>query len=408
MLGTPSAYSQETKSIPPSPVALVVKLGMSEDGAVTSEWIEAIRQRHDEEALSAIQAIKKRLSEEEALWAGLIKRKVSTWLAMIDSLQIPFQAITPPDTVAILLGNLGGEDAFVYSDTTICFDLSKLHSYYGSASTTANSGRIDRFFAHEFTHLLHKAWRKKHGLKLESPFEYALWECLTEGLGNYRSLSDKWILAGGKLTQHAHEVLSRLQPIFIKRLSALEHATAAEAAPLLEGLSMGPFDQKWGALTVALWLVQEARKASGEVLELMCGTGRVSLPLVEAGVSLTCVDSSPQMLNVLRQKLDARHLSANVQEMDVCALALPQRFDLLFIPFHSFSEILSPDDQHTTLEHVRDHLSDNGRFICTLHNPVVRRQSVDSQLRLVNSACFPTSTPCWCGSNRLMPVMKRW
>lgn len=259
ILGTTPASSQETKSILVPPIALVVKLGMSDDGAVTSKWIEAIRQRHDEEALSAILASKKRLSEEEALWAGLIKGKVSTWLTMIDSLQIPFQAVTPPDTVAILLGNLGGEDAFVNADTTICFDLSKLHSYYGSAATTANSSRIDRFFAHEFTHLLHKAWRKKHGLKLQSPFEFALWECLTEGLGNYRSLSDKWTLAGGKLTPYAQEVLARLQPIFVERLSALEHANDADAKPLLKGLSMGPFDQKWGALTVALWLAQEAK-----------------------------------------------------------------------------------------------------------------------------------------------------
>ncbi|MGH7455464.1 MAG: hypothetical protein ACRENG_29190 [bacterium] len=259
LLGTTTAYSQETKSLSSPSIAFIVQLGMSDDGAVTSEWIEAIRQRHDDEALAAILASKKRLSEEEALWAGLIKRKVSTWLTMIDSLQIPFQAITPPDTVAILLGNLGGEDAFVYSHVTICFDLNKLHSQYGAASTNVNSSRIDRFFAHEFTHLLHKAWRKKHGLELESPFEYALWECLTEGLGNYRSLSDKWILEGGKLTPHAQEVLSRVQPIFVKRLSALEQATAEEAAPLLEGLSMGPFDQKWGALTVALWLAQEAK-----------------------------------------------------------------------------------------------------------------------------------------------------
>ena len=27
----------------------------------------------------------------------------------------------------------------------------------------------------------------------------------------------------------------------------------------MDGLSMGPFEQKWGALTVALWLAQEAR-----------------------------------------------------------------------------------------------------------------------------------------------------
>jgi hypothetical protein len=57
----------------PQETAYVVKLGMSEDGAVTSEWIEAIRQRHADEALAAILASKKRISEEEALWAGLVK-----------------------------------------------------------------------------------------------------------------------------------------------------------------------------------------------------------------------------------------------------------------------------------------------------------------------------------------------
>ncbi len=70
ILGTTTAYSQETKGIPSPPIAFVVKPGMSEDGAVTSEWIEAIRQRHDVEALVAILANKKRLSEEEALLIG--------------------------------------------------------------------------------------------------------------------------------------------------------------------------------------------------------------------------------------------------------------------------------------------------------------------------------------------------
>ncbi|MCG3118071.1 MAG: hypothetical protein ALAOOOJD_00205 [bacterium] len=294
MLGTTPAYSQEPKSIPP--VALVIKLGMSDDGAVTAEWIEAIRQRHDEEELLAIQISKKRLSEGEALWADLVKKKVLTWLAMIDSLQLPFQAVTPPDTVAILLGNHGGEDAFVNSDTTIGFDLSKLHSLYGSASTTANNGRIDRLFAHEFTHVLHKAWRKKHGLELKSPFEFALWECLTEGLGNYRSLSDKWTLAGGKLTPHAQEVLSRLQPIFVERISALEHANAEGAAPLLKGLSMGPFDQKWGALTVALWLAQETQ-----------GDDHNLQPWVEAG---------PAGVLILAQKYLPEDLKGEMPKVD--------------------------------------------------------------------------------------------
>ncbi len=94
-------------------------------------------------------------------------------------------------------------------------------------------------------------------MEFKSPFEFALWECLTEGLGNYRSLSDKWLQVDGVLTLHAQEVLQRLQPIFVERLAALEPASQEKAAGLMEGLSSGAFEKKWGALRVALWLAQE-------------------------------------------------------------------------------------------------------------------------------------------------------
>jgi len=41
-------------------------------------------------------------------------------------------------------------------------------------------------------------------------------------------------------------------------------------------------------LDVSFYL-EEAGKVVGKVLELMCGTGRISVPLVEAGVDLTLV-----------------------------------------------------------------------------------------------------------------------
>ena len=47
------------------------------------------------------------------------------------------------------------------------------------------------------------------------------------------------------------------------------------------------------------FFLAEAKAVPGPVLELMAGTGRVSLPLVEAGVPLTCVDASGAMLSRL-------------------------------------------------------------------------------------------------------------
>jgi hypothetical protein len=48
-------------------------------------------------------------------------------------------------------------------------------------------------------------------------------------------------------------------------------------------------------------------------------------------------------------------------------------------------EIIDPADQRAALDAVFSPLEPGGRFICTLHNPAVRRRSVDGVLRLVGS-----------------------
>ena len=123
------------------------------------------------------------------------------------------------------------------------------------------------------------------------------------------------------------------------------------------------------------FFLREAKRAAGAVLELTAGTGRVSIPLLLAGIDLTCVDSSQAMLSVLRDKLRTEELSAEVIQADLCELSLDRQFDLIFIPFHSFAEITDPTQQRQALSRIHDHLSDEGRFICTLHNPPVRLQS---------------------------------
>jgi SAM-dependent methyltransferase len=119
-----------------------------------------------------------------------------------------------------------------------------------------------------------------------------------------------------------------------------------------------------------------------EVLELMSGTGRLSIPLLEAGVRLTCVDYSPDMLAVLRRKLEIKGLAATIIESNVARLALPQKYDLALLPFHSFAELLIKEDQEHALMGICDSLAEAGRFICTLHNPASRLKSCDGALRL--------------------------
>jgi SAM-dependent methyltransferase len=137
------------------------------------------------------------------------------------------------------------------------------------------------------------------------------------------------------------------------------------------------------------FFLTEAKKTSGEVLELMSGTGRVSIPLIEAGVKLTCVDLSAGLNAILEDKLQKMGLKADVYQMDVCELELQKKFDMVIIPFSSFAHITSPDDQRKALAHIRQHLISGGTFICTLGNPKLRQKSVDGQLRLFRKYPLP-------------------
>lgn len=137
------------------------------------------------------------------------------------------------------------------------------------------------------------------------------------------------------------------------------------------------------------FFIKETKKVSGEVLELMSGTGRVSIPLVEAGVKLTCVDLSAESNSILENKLRQKGLKADVYQMDICELELNKKFDLVIIPFHSFAHITSLDEQRKALARIKKHLMPNGTFICTLGNPKVRQQAVDGQLRLAMKYPLP-------------------
>lgn len=114
----------------------------------------------------------------------------------------------------------------------------------------------------------------------------------------------------------------------------------------------------------------------GPILELTCGTGRVSLPLVAAGHDLVCVDYAPAMLRVLRERLRGAELEARVVCQDIRRLGLRRRFPTVILPFHALAELVEPADRAAALGAIAAVIGDGGEFICTLHNPVVRRRSL--------------------------------
>jgi SAM-dependent methyltransferase len=126
-----------------------------------------------------------------------------------------------------------------------------------------------------------------------------------------------------------------------------------------------------------------AGSCSGPVLELMAGTGRVSKAIFDCCPNLTCVDISRKMLRRLSRGFAGAKRRPNVVCADVRSLPLEICYDLVIIPFNSFTELTEPTAQLRALGEVHRVLSQHGTFICTVHNPVVRVRSLDGMERLL-------------------------
>jgi len=103
-----------------------------------------------------------------------------------------------------------------------------------------------------------------------------------------------------------------------------------------------------------------AKAAGGPVLDVACGTGRIMLPCLKAGVDVEGLDLFPGMLTRLRQKASALGLSPRLHQCSMSSFRLARRFALIMIPFNTFVHNLTSEDQIATLQTCRDHLQPGG------------------------------------------------
>jgi ubiquinone/menaquinone biosynthesis C-methylase UbiE len=116
-----------------------------------------------------------------------------------------------------------------------------------------------------------------------------------------------------------------------------------------------------------------AREAGGPVLELACGTGRVALPLAEAGLDVTGVDDADAMLAIAQRKADAAPAALRdrltLVNGDMTALDLGRKFGLVFVAFRSFQLLPTVEQQRQALQAMRRHLRPGGRLALHLFDP---------------------------------------
>jgi SAM-dependent methyltransferase len=107
-------------------------------------------------------------------------------------------------------------------------------------------------------------------------------------------------------------------------------------------------------------IVHDAAGPGASVLELGCGAGRITHPLVALGHPVVAVDESPEMLTHVR---GAETVCARIED-----LALGRHFDVVLLASH----LINTDDIPTRtafLAACRRHVADDGGVIIQQHAP---------------------------------------
>ena len=124
------------------------------------------------------------------------------------------------------------------------------------------------------------------------------------------------------------------------------------------------------------WYAQHLPRDAGLLLELMCGSGRLLVPLATQGFKLHGVDSSAAMLASCEARVAASGIAAPLFRQDLTQLNLPFRYAAAFVAVGSFQLITAPGAALLALQRVRAHLVDPGLLLLDMFVPA------ESELRL--------------------------
>jgi SAM-dependent methyltransferase len=128
------------------------------------------------------------------------------------------------------------------------------------------------------------------------------------------------------------------------------------------------YDQEDPSDTGVAFYSALAGEAGGSVLEIACGTGRVTIPIAKLGFPTTGLDIVPGMLERARSKsagLPVRWVEADARTFD-----LHEQFHFIFLTGNAFQAFVTNAEQEASLQRVHAHLHNEGLFAFETRNPL--------------------------------------
>jgi len=113
-----------------------------------------------------------------------------------------------------------------------------------------------------------------------------------------------------------------------------------------------------------------ARRNGNPILELGCGTGRVTMALAKDGLHVIGLDINANMLSILRKRTSSGIPKLSILQADMTNFHLALPFALIIMPCNTYST-LSRNNREASLRSACRHLLPSGTFAVSLPNPMV-------------------------------------
>jgi SAM-dependent methyltransferase len=138
-----------------------------------------------------------------------------------------------------------------------------------------------------------------------------------------------------------------------------------------------------------------AKQSGGPVLEIACGTGRVSLPIAREGIAIDGVDNSLPMLRVLKSHIEDEPAEIRrritLHQGDMRHFRLNKKFPLVIIPFRPLQHMYTADDQLKALTTAAFHLGKAGILAFDVFYPKMELISARIGQEIVDLEWHPSS-----------------
>jgi SAM-dependent methyltransferase len=119
--------------------------------------------------------------------------------------------------------------------------------------------------------------------------------------------------------------------------------------------------------------------SDASVLELGCGTGRVTIPLSQACKLIYGIDLSEAMISICREKIKQESIPPSkimIEKGDITKFVVAMKFDLIFAPFRVFQNLETDRETGGFFECVKKHLAPGGKCILNVFMPNRDRETL--------------------------------